>query len=518
MSNLAPVRTAEGQTDRFRRARGPFVVAAETSRMAMLFTDALHPDHPIVFANDSFLKLVGYSRAEVLGRHFAFLVGAASDPAQDARIREQFENESDGETLDLEFHRKDGGRLWVAACIHPVLDGHGRLAQHCISLVDLSAQMKRMRSEREALHVIYQHTPDFIAITSGPEHRFTFANAAYQRMVGPRDLIGRAVAEAFPELEQQGIFGPLDLVYRTGQPFEGVAMPVRLQRVPGTGLELCFVDFLCQPVRDSTGAITGMFWEGHDVTDMHACSERVQIVEAELIHLSRLSAMGTMAATLAHELTQPLTAIGNYAAVCSHLNSADGDSSEEIARVLTEIGACVQHGSETIRRLRDMTRRRKSQAELFDLGEAIQESIALVRACSGAGIAIEDRSKAAIEVEADRVQIEQVIMNLVRNACEVFGGGPGRVTVSTALKGDKAIVSVRDTGTGVAPVFPEAPFTWTESSKPEGMGIGLSICRTIVEAHGGSIWIENSGSEGSCFSFSLPVRAKAAGREEPTAH
>ena len=506
---------AEQEVDDFRQALGPFVVAAQATRMPMVFTNAGEAGHPIIFANDSFLKLVGYQRDEVIGQPFNFLVLGRVEPATLELIRRQFEHRC--ETLDVEIRRADGGQVWAALCVDPVHDHDGEVVQHCISFVDLSAQMKRMRRERAALHALYEHTPGFIALTEGPEHRFAFANAAYQKLIGPRDYLGLAVEQVFPELNGQPIFAELDNVYRTGESYYGAAMPIRLQREPGADLETRFLDFICQPVREPDGSISGMFWEGHDVTEQRRGAEQIEALQSKLIHLSRVSAMGTMAATLAHELTQPLTAISNYAAACTSQLNANGDKAE-IAEDLIAIGECARRGGEIIRRMRDMSMRRRARREIFDLKQAVRESIVLVRAGAGKGVSIEDRSRGGVILEADRIQIQQVLMNLIRNACEAVNGVSGRVRVSTSIRDGMVVISVMDTGKGVSVTATEALFKWSESSKPHGSGMGLSICRTIVEAHGGKLWLESSRGEGACFSFSLPVFAGTAQADYAMTH
>ena len=506
MASNSEQELAEQRVDDFRQALGPFVVAAEATRMPIVFTNAAVAEHPIVFANDSFLKLIGYQREQVIGQPFNFLMHGAVEPDALELIRQQFEHSS--ETIDVEFQRADGGLVWVALCINPVYDDKGEVVQHCISFVDLSAQMKRMRRERAALHVLYEHTPGFIALTEGPEHQFTFANAAYHKLVGPRNLLGRPVEQVFPELKDQLILGDLDNVYRTGERFTGTAMPVRLQREEGADLETRFLDFICQPVREPDGSISGMFWEGHDVTEQRKGAEQIEALQSKLIHLSRVSAMGTMAATLAHELTQPLTAISNYAAACDSEIREGGDKAA-IAEQLVAIGKCARRGGEIIRRMRDMSMRRRARREIFDLKQAVHESIVLVRAGAGVGISIEDRSRGGVFVEADRVQIQQVLMNIIRNACEAVVAVSGRVRVSTSTRDDMVVISVKDTGKGVSARATETLFKWSESSKPQGTGMGLSICRTILERHGGKLWLEKSRGDGACFSFSLPALAGA---------
>lgn len=479
-----------------------YVVAVETTRMPIVFTDA-HAGHRIIFANDSFLKLTGYPRKDVIGRPFARLVTGGDDPDVLAGIDDSFQ--SSVESLHVECRRRDGGYVSTSLCVAPVHDREGVVVQYFASLVDLTAQVKRRRSERNALHALYQRAPDFIAITEGPDHRFVFANPAYQRLVGDRDLIGRMMREALPEVAGQRFLTECDTVYRTGKAFVGKSMAVKLQRQTGAAVELRYLDFVYQAIEGIDGTINGIFCEGHDATEQKALEDRVQALQIDLNHLARLSAMGTMAAALAHELTQPMTAIANYTAACEHLNKREGDNREQMADMLASLATAVSRCTDVIQRLRAMTERRKSPRERFRLKDAIHESIALVRASIPTIASIIDRSSEHIELDADRTQIQQVLINLLRNGCEAVGDTGGRVTISTTVKQGKVIVSVRDTGEGVSPEAAKSLFHWADSSKPDGSGIGLSISRTIVEAHGGEMWLDESGHTGSCFAFSLPL-------------
>jgi two-component system sensor kinase FixL len=492
----------EKRVEHFQQALGPFVAATEATRMPIAFTGT-GPDHAILFANDSFLKLTGYRREEVIGRPFARLLTGAEHPKTLKMIESQFHDSA--EELDVECWRKDGGRVWASLCIAPVHDQKGEVVQYFGSLVDLTVQMKRLGGERKALHVLYQQTPDFIAITEGADHRFTFANAAYQQLTGGRDLIGRTMREALPELEAQEMTVYRDEVYRTGKPFVAAGMAVTLQREAGADVELRYLDLIYQPVTALDGAVTGIFCEGHDVTEHKTLDARVKALQVDLAHLTKLSGLGTVAATLAHEMTQPLTAISNYTAACSHLNAGEGDHRAQMTDLLEAIATAVRRGTEIIRQLQQLTERRKSPRDHFRLKDAIHESVALVRASGAGNASIIDNSGQKIELDADRTQIQQVLTNLLRNSCEAIGPAGGRVTVSTATRQGKVIISIKDTGAGISPEASKTLFHWSDSTKSHGSGIGLSICRTIVEAHGGDLWLRESGHTGSCFAFSLPL-------------
>lgn len=493
---------AEHEVDKFRRALGPFVVAAEATRMPMAFTNATAPGNPLIFANDSFLALTGYTCAEVVGQSFDFLMSGMAAPDAIDRLAAQFDQEKT-ETIEVECRGRDGQPFLVAIRINPVHDKGGMIVQHCISFASLAEHVEREREAREALHALYQHTPDFIVTMEGPEHRFTFANDAYQRLARNRALIGKTVADALPEIVDQGFIALLDRVFLTGEPFIAKAMPITLDGENGP--EPRFVDFIYQAVRGSGGEIVGVFCEGHDATEQKLASDKVQMLQAELMQVTRASAMGTMADTLAHELNQPLAAITNYAGACSRLIDPEGPSTTKLASALAGIAAGARRAGDIIRRMRDASQQRAAHREVFDLRAAVRESIELVQAGAWVKTSIDYSGCHSVEIEADRVQIEQVIMNLVRNASEaVVGMENGKIAVSISVKGSNAIVSVQDNGPGVSPKASARLFAQSPSTKAQGMGIGLSICRNIVEAHGGVIWLE-SGSGGANLCFSIPI-------------
>lgn len=226
---------------------------------------------------------------------------------------------------------------------------------------------------------------------------------------------------------------------------------------------------------------------------------------AELTSASRASAMGTMAATLAHELNQPLTVISNYTAVCGLLISRDPQENADLKIAVAGIRDGVHRMARIICSLRNMSEERAPTLEVFDIKDAIRESVELVLAGTGCDVPIDDGDALSVQLVADRIQIEQVIMNLLRNACEAVSPVVGQVSVSACVKGQDAIVSVWDNGSGVSAKAAATLFERGNSIKLEGMGIGLSICRTIIEEHGGKIWLGSSSSSGANFCFSVPI-------------
>jgi two-component system sensor kinase FixL len=240
-------------------------------------------------------------------------------------------------------------------------------------------------------------------------------------------------------------------------------------------------------------------------------------LRAELAHVSRLSAVGEMAAGLAHELNQPLTAIGNYVGAVKLLLGNNAKPLDDIAyaRVVRAAdqaeGQAVRAG-EIVRRLRDFVARGEADARIEELGPLIRDSVAL-----GAPGALSDAidirlnlSSLADRVLADRIQIQQILVNLIRNAAEAMLDGPDPhiLILGTSVRNGMVEVSVRDNGPGISADLAARLFSPFTSTKPTGMGVGLSICRRIVEAHGGEMWLADTSGGGADFRFTLPLVEK----------
>lgn len=244
-----------------------------------------------------------------------------------------------------------------------------------------------------------------------------------------------------------------------------------------------------------------------DVTDRKEAEIELQRVQGELIHLSRLSAMGDMASTLAHELNQPLTAMANFARGIRHC--ADLDGQEFLVEAVDGIERSAERAGEIVRRLREYVLSGEVERREVSLSQIVKDAcgLALVDAgCMGVEHRIELDGRADT-VLADKVQIQQVLLNLVRNAVEAMAasGAERRLRVSSRRCGRKQVeIAVADSGPGIPDLMLPQLFTPFVSTKTEGMGVGLSICRTIVEAHGGRIWAESAPGGGSIMRFTLP--------------
>ena len=287
----------------------------------------------------------------------------------------------------------------------------------------------------------------------------------------------------------------------------------RLRRVDGSYAEIFDRGFIS---RDEHGRAVRAVGAMTDETARREAEAQLQRVQAELIHVSRVSAMGAMASTLAHELNQPLTAITNYIHGSRRLLAEeDGAALPQIADALAAAEASALRAGQIVRRLRELVSRGQVASELASLQRLIAEAgeIAFVDAhLLGITHRVEIADDAGT-VEVDRIQIQQVLINLIRNAVQALEDAPRREILVSArpVPLDMVEISVTDTGPGLPAERQRALFTPFNSSKPSGMGIGLSICRTIVEAHGGKIWAE-APPDGAVFRFTVPSGSAALRR------
>ncbi|MGK2908589.1 MAG: PAS domain-containing sensor histidine kinase [Sphingobium sp.] len=492
------------RVDFFRQALGPFVTAVETTRMAMIFTDARIERHPIVFANDSFIALSGFDRATLLGNGIAYLLQQLADHQTISFVEHALNSGTDG-TWEAHCRRADGSEYLATVFVSPVRDQQGVIQQHFLCFVEVSGRTDRLLHQSDRFEKLYDQAPGFIATSEGREHRFTFVNKAYKQLVGRADLLGRTVIDALPELAGQGIINLLDKVFETGEAFVGRDIPMQFSK-DNEAPTLRYVNFVYQPVHDGDGAINGIFCEGYDVTAEREAADKLSLLQAEVAHLSRVNAMGMMAATLAHELNQPLAAISHYAAGGGRLVDPHSQDADMLLGSLRATEEAAQRAGEIIRNVRELTRRGETNRTQFDLKAAVAECTRLVRAGGCPDVTIEDQVPAKLLLTGDRIQIQQVIINLLRNGCEAAGTSTDpRVVISASVKGDLVIVSVTDTGDGLSVEAARNIFTWTQSTKGSGTGLGLSISRSIIEAHQGRIWLEKSSASGSQFCFSIPA-------------
>ncbi|MEJ7928078.1 PAS domain S-box protein [Sphingobium sp. AN641] len=359
--------------------------------------------------------------------------------------------------------------------------------------------------EQALLGSILATVPDALIVIDVRGSIKSFSPAA-QRMFqyAESDVLGENIAMLMPSPDRERHDGYLAHYRDTGEKrIIGIGRLTTARRRDGSTfpIELAVGEVRDQGERLFTGFI-------RDLTDRQQTERRVQDLQAELSHAARVTAMGTLAAALAHELNQPLTAIANYMEAGRDLLAQDGPLDREmLGQAMDEAAAQALRAGEIIRSLREFIRRGEADRQPEPVSTLLSEGVAL------AFIGIDSRGidmdiavdPAAGKVMANRVQLQQVIINLVRNAVEAMDGRPARILRLSATPDDEGRVEmvIADSGPGLDPVVARSLFTPFSTTKPRGMGVGLSISRTIVEGHGGRIWATASRWGGVAFHFIL---------------
>jgi two-component system sensor kinase FixL len=331
-------------------------------------------------------------------------------------------------------------------------------------------------------------------------------SAAAERLFGytAAEAIGQNIKIMMPSPYREEHDSYLARYLRTGKRrIIGIGRVVVGQRKDGSTfpMELSVGEMRSDNQRFFTGFI-------RDLTERQSAEARLQELQAELVHISRLTAMGEMASTLAHELNQPLGAITNYLRGSQRILAGRQDEDSVMVREAIEKSAeQALRAGQVIRRLRDFVARGESERRIESIGKIAEEAstLALVGAKDQGVRTRFQIARGRDFVLADKVQVQQVLLNLIRNAIEAMQQSEVRnLTISAANEDNGLIrVSVADTGPGIPPEVAKQLFQPFVTTKREGMGVGLSICRTIVEAHGGQIWAEPNPEGGTIFHFTL---------------
>ena len=353
---------------------------------------------------------------------------------------------------------------------------------------------------------IIDTVPDAMIVIDETGFMIAFSPAA-EKMFGylAGELIGENVNTLMPSPDHERHDGYLRRYRETGNAqIIGKGRVTTARRRDGTTfpIDLSIGEAEVDGIRIFTGII-------RDLTERHERTRRLHVLQSELAHVARISQMGTLATSLAHELNQPLAAITNYVETASAVLAQQGVGEHSTVREALSLCADeVERAGDIIRHLREFIKHGETTRVRATLGTIIDESIALALADgAGRGIATAVRlDEAAEDVLVDRIQIQQVLVNLLRNATEAMSETRTKAieVVTRAIDGKMSEIIVADTGPGLEPRIARRLFQPFETTKPTGMGLGLSICHTIVVGHGGRIWAEPSPIGGTAFHFTLP--------------
>jgi PAS domain S-box-containing protein len=264
------------------------------------------------------------------------------------------------------------------------------------------------------------------------------------------------------------------------------------------------------PIRDDSGRIARWYNLVTDIEDRTRALAQLEQMRSDLAHVNRVSVMGELVASLSHEITQPITSARIYAGAAQNFLEMQPPDLGGVREALAGIVGNSDRAGEIIGRVREQVKKAPPRKERFDLNTAINEVIALGRtAIVNKGVLIQTRlSDGLLPTNGDRVQLQQVVLNLLLNAVEAMGStetGARELLISTGQRHTDLLVAVRDSGPGIDSLHLNRVFDAFYTTKSSGMGMGLSICRSIIDAHGGRLWAEANQPRGTIFQFTLPA-------------
>ena len=411
----------------------------------------------------------------------------------------------------------------LANCYETTQQVHARAVQR-----ERDRLLEELQLERARLEFVFQQAPAFLAVVRGPQHVFGLANDAYYQLVGRRDILGRPVVEALPEIVEQGFVDLLDGVLHTGQPFIGRETPVQLARAPGAPLEERFVDFVFMPLLEADSTRSGIVAHGSDVTDHVLARREVErlLDESEQARTEAEAAnriKGDFLASMSHELRTPLNAIGGYVDLLDL--GIHGPVTEPQRAALMRITANQKHLLTLINDILSYAKLEAGQVQ-FDLrplavAELLSNVEPLVAPLSEAkGIAYSvHECDLSIHLVGDEERVRQILLNLVTNAIKFTPSG-GWVVLTCEADSDWVDIHVRDNGPGIPPEKQQTifdPFTQVDrrlNSPQEGVGLGLAISRDLARGMGGELSVGSVPGEGSTFTLRLPATEQPRGRNE----
>jgi two-component system sensor kinase FixL len=408
--------------------------------------------------------------------------------------------------LGLSVVAYEASDSWEWALIGFVVTG-GLLAVFGLSY---RQAMRAEQQSAERFRAVIDNAHDAI-IAIDEAGRIEMFNLAAERIFGyrPEEVVGRNVHILMPQPYHREHDGYLRNYIETGKAkIIGTGREVEARHKDGTVFPIDL------SVGEMPGRHRGFIGIIRDITERHRNEQRVRELTAELVHISRLSAMGQLSSSLAHELNQPLTAIMNYAEAARQMIDIGGDRSlPKVQEFLAKTVDQAERAGQIIRRLRNFVEKGPVERETEALNKVVIEAANL--ATIGTRV---DRIKVHFELDdtldpisIDKIQIQQVVVNLVRNAVETLREADRReLTIRTVGSAESQDVIVSDTGPGIAPDIVDKLFTPFLTTKKDGMGIGLSISQSIIEAHHGRLWAEPNPGGGTIFRFRLPRQPSGA--------
>ena len=417
------------------------------------------------------------------------------------RLRERTDYE-----VDFRIVLPDGTLKYIHSVSHAVLSPSGDL----VEIVGTSTDVTDRRRAEYLTQQVFERSPDLVGIL-GRDYRFRRANPMYEtfwgiaaeKVIGMhiRDVVGKEMFDRLAKPNLDRCFSGEEASY------------AEWFNAPG-GRKYWFVTY--SPLRLESERVEAVLIIARDLTERMLASEKLRDAQMQLAHANRVATVGELTASIAHEVNQPIGALVTNAHAALRMLSAEPPDLNQAHEALGDIIKDGRRVSDVIDRIRALVKKTPAQTDLLDINETIMQTIALIRGeILRNGVSLETQlTKDLPSIRGDRVQLQQVIMNLVMNALESMGTedeGARELQIVTGKDRDNQIfVIVRDSGPKLTSESLDRFFEAFYSTKSHGMGIGLSICRSIIEAHGGRIWAAANVPRGATLHITLPTSRNRA--------
>jgi PAS domain S-box-containing protein len=477
-------------------------------------------------ANSVFRNMLGYTESELYQLTFLDVTYEEDRKANQELVEELVEGKRQHFQIEKRYCRKDGTTVWVRNDV-ALVPGMGGVAPFWFAVVEDITQRKRDecfgRYSEERYRVMVETASDAV-IGLDESSTILLANPATTRVFGydPAELIGKPMTMLMPEFLRKLHEAGFKRYLATGQRhinWQGTELTALRKNGQEFPAEVSFGELIQDGHRHSPGVPLRIRFTGfiRDISERKQAEEirkqaqkAIQTAQAELARVSRLTTMGELAASIAHEVNQPLTAVNNNSNACLRLLANQNLQPDVLRRALEEIVADGTRASAIIARIRSFIKKTPVEKNRLDVNEVIGEVLAMM----GHGfeenriLLKRELAQALPPVLGDRVQLQQVLLNLIMNGIEAMSGVTDRPRLLWVQSGiDESgdlLVAIRDSGTGLD-LEADRAFTPFFTSKANGMGMGLPISRSLIEGHGGRLWASPNSPHGAVFSFTLPV-------------
>jgi PAS domain S-box-containing protein len=444
-------------------------------------------DGRVLEANDAFLHLVGHDRDHLVSGRIRWTDLTPPEwRERDRRALAELSSNTIAQPYEKEFSRKDGSRVSVLVGGALLEEGSNEGVAFVVDLTERKRAEEALRESERSARLAIDGIAGLVAIMA-PNGELETVNRQVFEYFGRslEELKNWETSDAVHPEDLPGVIESFTRALASGIPYH---YDQRLRRFDG---EYRWFDVRGLPIRDDSGRIARWYVLITDIEDRTRALARLEQLQSDFAHMNRVSMMGELAASLSHEIAQPIASARNNARAAQNFLDMQPPDLSAVREALSCVVGDTDRAGDIIDRIRDHIKKTPPRKERFDLNEAINEVIVLGRsAIIKNGVWVQPRlSEGLFPTYGDRVQLQQVVLNLILNAAEAMGSveaAPRDLLISTEQHHTGVLVAVRDSGPGIHPANLERIFKSFYTTKPNGTGMGLSICRSIIEAHGGT--------------------------------